>query len=80
MSQQPSQHAGDHDWQAASPDTPGRLRRGILLPWKRSVLAGLSPDRLDVPHLPDLDDDGPLVYATARPAAVPDPLRIGSLT
>src|SRR6516225_5596243 len=37
-------------------DLPGRLRQDILSSWKRSLLAGLTPDRFEVSHVTDLDE------------------------
>lgn len=47
------------------PGTSGRLtaRREIVSSWKRSFLAGLRPERFEVPYLPDVDADGPLYWA-----------------
>jgi signal transduction histidine kinase len=39
------------------------VRQDILTSWQRSVVAGLRPDRFEVPYQPDLDDDGPLRWA-----------------
>ena len=33
--------------------------------WQRCVVAGLRPDRFEVPYQPDFDDDGPLRWAAA---------------
>jgi signal transduction histidine kinase len=41
------------------------VRQDILTSWQRSVVAGLSPDRFEVPYQPDVDDDGPLRWAAA---------------
>lgn len=46
-------------------DLPGRPRQDILSSWKRSLLAGLAPERFEVPHLTDVDEDGPLAWAAA---------------
>ena len=46
-------------------DLPGRLRQDILSSWKRSLLAGLAPERFEVPHVTDVDEDGPLAWAAA---------------
>jgi DNA-binding CsgD family transcriptional regulator len=46
-------------------DLPGRLRQDILSSWKRSLLAGLTPERLEVPHVTDVDEDGPLAWTAA---------------
>jgi DNA-binding CsgD family transcriptional regulator len=45
---------------------PGYVREHIGASWQRSLQSRLSPDRLDVPWDPDVDDDGLLVRA-ARP-------------
>jgi len=50
---------------AGSCDLPGRLRQDILSSWKRSLLAGLTPERFEVPHVTDVDDDGPLAWTAA---------------
>jgi hypothetical protein len=47
-------------------DLPGRLRQDILSSWKRSLLAGLTPERFKVPSVTDVDEDGPLAW-TAGP-------------
>jgi transcriptional regulator of acetoin/glycerol metabolism len=66
MPQQPAQmpeqrdRAGDD-----SRDLPGRLRQDILSSWKRSLLAGLAPERFTVPHVADVDEDGPLAWTAA---------------
>ena len=41
------------------------VRQDILTSWQRCVVAGLSPDRFEVPYRPDVDDDGPLPWAAA---------------
>ena len=41
------------------------VREDILTSWQRCVVAGLRPDRFEVPYQPDLDDDGPLRWAAA---------------
>jgi signal transduction histidine kinase len=41
------------------------VRQDILTSWQRCVVAGLRPDRFEVPYQPDLDDDGPLRWAAA---------------
>lgn len=46
-------------------DLPGRLRQDILSSWKRSLLAGLTPERFEVPHVTDVDEDGPLAWTAA---------------
>jgi transcriptional regulator of acetoin/glycerol metabolism len=46
-------------------DLPGRLRQDILSSWKRSLLAGLTPERFEVPLLTDVDKDGPLAWTAA---------------
>ena len=50
---------------AGSYDLPGRLRQDILSSWKRSLLAGLTPERFEVPHVTDVDEDGPLAWTAA---------------
>ena len=45
------------------PNVP--VRQDILASWQRCVVAGLCPDRFEVPYQPDLDDDGPLRWAAA---------------
>ena len=66
MPQQPPQEPEQTDRMAAgSWDLPGRLRQDILSSWKRSLLAGLTPERLEVPYVTDLDQDGPLVWTAA---------------
>jgi signal transduction histidine kinase len=40
------------------------VREDILTSWQRCVVAGLRPDRFEVPYQPDLDD-GPLRWAAA---------------
>jgi len=50
---------------AGSWDLPGRLRQDILSSWKRSLLAGLTPERFQVPIVTDVDEDGPLVWTAA---------------
>jgi DNA-binding CsgD family transcriptional regulator len=66
MPQQPprapeqSDRAGDGSW-----DLPGRLRQDILSSWKRSLLAGLAPERFKVPHVADVDEDGLLAWTAA---------------
>ena len=56
-----SDRAEDARW-----DLPGRLRQDILSSWKRSLLAGLAPERFKVPYVTDVDEDGPLAW-TAVP-------------
>jgi DNA-binding CsgD family transcriptional regulator len=51
---------------AGSWDLPGRLRQDILPSWKRSLLAGLAPERFQVPHATDVDEASPLAW-TATP-------------
>jgi DNA-binding CsgD family transcriptional regulator len=46
-------------------DLAGRLRQDILSSWKRSLLAGLAPERFEVPHVTDVDEDGPLAWTAA---------------
>ena len=41
------------------------VRQDILASWQRCVVAGLRPDRFEVPYQPDFDDDGPLRWAAA---------------
>ena len=41
------------------------VREDILTSWQRCVVAGLRPDRFQVPYQPDFDDDGPLRWAAA---------------
>jgi signal transduction histidine kinase len=41
------------------------VREDILTSWQRCVVAGLRPDRFEVPYQPDFDDDGPLRWAAA---------------
>jgi DNA-binding CsgD family transcriptional regulator len=66
MPQQPPQVPGESGRTAAgSRDLPGRLRQDILSSWKRSLLAGLAPERFQVPHLTDVDEDGPLAWTAA---------------
>jgi sigma-54 dependent transcriptional regulator, acetoin dehydrogenase operon transcriptional activator AcoR len=66
MPQQPPQVPERSDRMAAgSWDLPGRLRQDILSSWKRSVLAGLTPERFKVPHVTDVDKDGPLAWTAA---------------
>jgi len=66
MPQQPPQvperssRTADDSW-----DLPGRLRQDILSSWKRSLLAGLTPERFEVPYVTDLDEDGPLAWTAA---------------
>ena len=55
-----SDRAEDARW-----DLPGRLRQDILSSWKRSLLAGLAPERFTVPYVTDVDEDGPLAWAAA---------------
>jgi DNA-binding CsgD family transcriptional regulator len=50
---------------AGSRDLPGRLRQDILSSWKRSLLAGLAPERFEVPHVTDVDEAGPLAWTAA---------------
>jgi sigma-54 dependent transcriptional regulator, acetoin dehydrogenase operon transcriptional activator AcoR len=50
---------------AGSLDLPGRLRRDILSSWKRSLQAGLTPERFEVRHATDVDEDGPLAWTAA---------------
>ena len=66
MSQQPPQVPEESGRVAAgSCDLPGRLRQDILSSWKRSLLAGLTPERFEVPHVTDVDEDGPLAWTAA---------------
>jgi signal transduction histidine kinase len=41
------------------------VRQDILTSWQRCAVAGLRPDRFEVPYQPDFDDDGPLRWAAA---------------
>ena len=41
------------------------VRQDILTSWQRCVVAGLRPDRFQVPYQPDFDEDGPLRWAAA---------------
>jgi signal transduction histidine kinase len=41
------------------------VRQDILTSWQRCLVAGLRPDRFEVPYQPDVDDDGPLRWAAA---------------
>jgi sigma-54 dependent transcriptional regulator, acetoin dehydrogenase operon transcriptional activator AcoR len=50
----------------ASGVAPGKVRDEIGASWRRSASTGLTPERFDVPHASDMDDDGTLVRA-ARP-------------
>jgi sigma-54 dependent transcriptional regulator, acetoin dehydrogenase operon transcriptional activator AcoR len=66
MPQQTPQVPEQNDRMAAGPwDLPGRLRQDILSSWKRSLLAGLTPERFEVPHATDVDEDGPLAWTAA---------------
>jgi len=66
MPQQPPQEPEQTDCMAAgSWDLPGRLRQDVLSSWKRSLLAGLTPERFEVPQVTDVDDDGPLAWTAA---------------
>jgi sigma-54 dependent transcriptional regulator, acetoin dehydrogenase operon transcriptional activator AcoR len=65
MPQQPPQVPERSDRMAGSRDLPGRLRQDILSSWKRSVLAGLTPERFKVPRVTDVDEDGPLAWTAA---------------
>jgi hypothetical protein len=66
MPQQTPQVPEQSDRMAAgSCDLPGRLRRDILSSWKRSLLAGLTPERFEVPHVTDVDEDGLLAWTAA---------------
>jgi sigma-54 dependent transcriptional regulator, acetoin dehydrogenase operon transcriptional activator AcoR len=66
MPQQTPQVSEQSDRVAAgSWDLPGRQRQDILSSWKRSVLAGLTPERFEVPHVTDVDEDGPLAWTAA---------------
>jgi GAF domain len=63
---QPPQVLEQSDRMASgSRDLPGRQRQDVLSSWKRSLLAGLAPERFDVPHLTDVDEDGPLAWSAA---------------
>jgi len=66
MPQQPPQVPQQSDRMAAgSWDLPGRLRQDILSSWKRSLLAGLAPERFEVPHVTEVDEGGPLAWTAA---------------
>ena len=66
MPQQPPQVPEQSGRMAAgSWDLPGRLRQDILSSWKRSLLAGLTPERFKVPRAADVDEDGPLAWTAA---------------
>ena len=65
MPQQPPQVPEQSGRMAAGSDLSGRLRQDILSSWKRSLLAGLTPERFDVPHVTDFDEDGPLAWTAA---------------
>jgi transcriptional regulator of acetoin/glycerol metabolism len=66
MPQQAPQVPEQSDRMAAgSLGQPGRVRQDILSSWKRSLVAGLTPERFAVPHLTDVDEDGPLAWAAA---------------
>src|SRR6516225_2709736 len=65
MPQQPPQVPEQSGRMAAGSDLSGRLRQDILSSWKRSLLAGLIPERFEVPHVPDVDEDGPLAWTAA---------------
>jgi len=66
MPQQPPQVPEQSGRMAAgSSDLPDRLRQDILPSWKRSLLAGLTPERFKVPHAADVDEDGPLAWTAA---------------
>lgn len=41
------------------------VRQEIYSSWQRSMLAGLRPDKFEVPYLPDVDEDGPLAWAAS---------------
>jgi signal transduction histidine kinase len=45
--------------------TPRTANADIAASWERSVLAGLQPERFDVPYVADVDDDSQLVWAAA---------------
>ncbi len=51
---------------AAGADVPGYVRRHIGVSWRRSLESGLTPDHVEVPFDPDVEDDGLLARA-ARP-------------
>jgi DNA-binding CsgD family transcriptional regulator len=66
MPQQPPQVPEQSDrMPAGSSDLSGRLRQDILSSWKRSLLAGLTPERFSVPHVTHIDEDGPLAWTAA---------------
>lgn len=48
---------------AGDPSLP--VREEIYSSWQRSMLAGLRPGKVEVPHLPDIDAGGPLVWAAS---------------
>jgi DNA-binding CsgD family transcriptional regulator len=63
---QPQQVPEQSDRMASgSWDLPGRLRQDILSAWKRSLLAGLAPERFEVPRVTDVDEDGLLAWTAA---------------
>lgn len=41
------------------------VRQEIYSSWQRSMLAGLRPDKFEVPYLPDADEAGPLAWAAS---------------
>ena len=49
---------------AGSWDLPGP-RQDILSSWKRSLKAGLTPERFEVPHVTDVEEDGLLAWTAA---------------
>jgi len=65
MPQQPPQVPEQSGRMAAGSDLSGRLRQDILSSWKRSLLAGLIPEQFEVPHVTDVDEDGPLAWTAA---------------
>ncbi len=51
---------------SAGEEAEGAVRETILASWRRSRFWGVEVDRLEPPHQPDVDSDGPLMRA-ARP-------------
>lgn len=49
---------------AAGAPSPS-VRQEIYSSWQRSMLAGVRPGKVEVPHLPDIDDSGPLIWAAS---------------
>src|SRR5476649_1201247 len=50
----------------SSGGAPRSVREDIAASWERSLLAGLRPEHFEVPYVPDIDEDGRLLWA-ARP-------------